>query len=86
MVASHLHLKLPNMEKSVMDARLVHAYASDVALHYHLSAYLSAKPALPIPMPFGSTVLGAVTSDDRELLLYCKPTTMGPFIYSGFVL
>ncbi|KAF2272616.1 uncharacterized protein EI97DRAFT_406091 [Westerdykella ornata] len=73
MVANHLqlHLKLPNMEKSAMDARLIHAYASDVALHYHLSASLPAQPGrLHIPVPFGSTMLGAVTSEDRDLLLY----------------
>jgi len=69
-----------------MDARLVHAYASDVALHYHLSASLQAPPALHIPMPFGSTMLGAVSTDDRELLLYCKSTKMESFTFLGFML
>lgn len=69
MVASHLHIKLPDLEDTSMDARLVHTYASDVALHHQLSAPL---PAQHVPMTFGGPMLRGVTTDDRELLQYCK--------------
>lgn len=74
MVIRNPHLKVPNMEKGAVDARLVHAYSMDVALHYHLSASLPGRHVRHIPMPFGFTIPGVVTSSEHDLLLYCRLT------------